>query len=71
MLNHLKKIIVPFFLFFSISVFTQSQNPVSEDSERGAVIQVIKNMFDAMRDADTVKLRSTFDPEMRLIDDSP
>lgn len=39
----------------------------ADDSEREAVIQTIKKMFDGMRASDTALLRSTFDPQMRLM----
>ncbi len=67
MLINLKKTIIPVFLLFSFSLFAQSQESISEDSQREAVIQTIKNMFDAMRASDTAMLRSTFDPQMRLM----
>ncbi len=67
MLVQSKKIILPFLLLFSVSLFAQSQKQSLEDLQREAVIQVIKNMFDAMRASDTSMLRATFDPQMRLM----
>ena len=50
-------------IFFIFSITKMS----GQSSERDAVIQTIKNMFDAMRTSDTTLLRSTFDPQMRLM----
>ncbi len=65
---HFKRIHFPIFLLFSISLFAQqNQQSSTRDVEREAVIQVIKDLFDAMRASDTAKLRATFDPQMRLM----
>ena len=53
-----------FFMFLTFSSIGQSAD---QATEREAVIQTIKNMFDAMRTSDTTLLRSTFDPQMRLM----
>ena len=67
MLINFKNTILPAFLLFSFSIFAQSGNKLSESSQKEAVVQTIKNMFDAMRTSDTTLLRSTFDPQMRLM----
>jgi hypothetical protein len=67
MLFNLKNTIAPVFLLFTFSIFGQSSDDISENSQKEAVIRTIKNMFDAMRTSDTTLLRSTFDPQMRLM----
>lgn len=62
-----KKFTLAVFLFFSFSITTQAQQQASEKGPKEAVIQVIKTLFDAMRMGDTTMLRSTFDPQMRLM----
>jgi SnoaL-like domain len=64
MITQPKSLILSAFLLFSFSMSAQSPQEISE---KDAVIQVIKNLFDAMRASDTVLLRSTFDPQMRLM----
>lgn len=61
------KSIFTILVLFSWLSFAQNPEPTSMDSPKKEVIKVIKTMFDAMRTSDTAMLRSTFDPQMRLM----
>ncbi len=67
MRNIFTKSIFPLFFLFSVTLFVQNANANPDDPVKKEVIAVIKTMFDAMRASDTAMLRSTFDPQMRLM----